>query len=205
MKPVNIKENIKEKVEKLQAEAEATNSLLADLPADLPEVDSLCWHNSSLSEFGITNKVNTLEEAKEKINQWMPYILPLQFQRGTFTSFRTSQHKPENNVKTTENIFPVTVKVSQWNLTFEFYAMIKDHLVSVDIEFEFRAGFEQFARVSWKTELHYEEKYVKDVYLHSPAFSTHKEIKWASAGNEYPNSYTMYWQDKIKFEDMFKK
>ena len=194
---------IKAKIEKLQAEQAATARLEKDYPSSLPEIDFLFWHNSNLCEFSVSHKVKDLEEAKIKIMQYQDYILPLELSKGTFTTFRTPEHKPERGQKESRPVFPVTVKVSKYNLTFEFYAIVEGHLLSVDVEFEFQSGFERFARVMWKSHANnYGEKWVTDVRLSTPAFVGYKYIKWAT-GREYPNDFTLYWENVERLDQIF--
>lgn len=196
--------NFDEQIEKLQKEKEATEKFFHDLPKNLQNPDSFCWHNSKLCEFSIGYEFKNIEEVYPWYKKFKKYILPLELRSGWYTSFLTKKHPIEENVKNITAVFPITVGVSTHELVFEFYAYINGHLISVDLKSAFRSGFERYARVSYNTELHYGEKYVKDVRLHTPAFSNHQEIKWAKGGNEYPNHYTMYWDNpSMKFEEMF--
>lgn len=204
MKPNDIQEKIKA----LQAEQAATEAMINDYPSDLPNPNLLVWHHSKLSEFGMIFKVKTLDEVIDIIGTWWNHsqveILPLNLSRGTFTSFKTPAHEPERGEKTSEAVFPVTVKVSKWNIEFKFYAMIAGHLLSVDVEFEYNSGFEKYARVTWKKHANnYGDTWVDDVRIITPAFTGYKSIKWASGSRETPNDFTLYWTDADNLLDFF--
>lgn len=200
--------DILNKIEALKAEQAATEAMLNDYPSDMREPDLLVWHHSKLSEFGMIFKIKTLDEALDIIGAWWNHpqveILPLSLSRGTFTTFRTPAHEIERGQKTSEPVFPVTVKVSKWNLVFEFYAMIEGHLISVDVEFEYNSPFQQYARVTWRNHANnHGDKWVTDVSLEAPAFTGYQRIKWGSGSNETPNDFTLYWPNAESMLDLF--
>jgi len=205
-------DQIKAKIEKLQAEAQAVEQLNADLPADLPQPDSLCWQNSSLCEFSYSHKVKTVSEVKAIVNQWTRYILPLNLSKGTFTTFRTPEHKPERGEKTSEPVYPITVKVDHFGLGFDFYAKVGNHLLSVSIDFDYGANFHQLASVRFdvvettsrqgrKTQ-HIDKT---TTILSAPGFNVDKKIKWAQGSGDYPNDFTLYWREGFisLFDEIF--
>lgn len=196
--------DIQNKIKALQGEQAATEKMINDFPAELPEPALLVWHNSKLSEFGMIYKVKSLDEAKDIINAWGNYVLLLNLSKGTFTTFRTPEHQPERGEKSLTPVFPVKVDVSQFNLEFEFYAMVNGHLLSVSVEFEFQAGFERYARVTWRKHANnYGETWVTDVSFSAPAFTGYRFIKWASGGNDSPNSFSLYWESAESLSDLF--
>lgn len=201
--------DFKAEIQKLQAEQAAMETLQADYPADLRQPDLLVWHHSKLCEFGVIYKVKTLAEAIDLIttiwNHRSIDILPLRLLKGTFTSFVTPYH--DHDKGTLKPVFPVTVAVSKWGVKFEFYAMMGDHLLSIDVEFEYGASTYNTARVEWRTRTSYGEKVVEDVRIVYPAFRYDgqytKFIKWASGDHDTPNSFTLYWEDATSLSGIF--
>lgn len=202
-------QSLNENIKKLEKEAKATRKLFRELPPELPEANSICYHNSkSYGEFSFTYYANTMEEILKLIEIWWPYILPMQLTKGTFTSFYASGHfGDERNIKTTQDVFPVTAKVSHNNFKFEAYAMVNGHFLNLDFGSAFRTehNFRQYAYVSYETTISYGEKYVKSCYLHQEGFSQCEQIKWGSGGPQYPNDYTLYWTPDHTLETIFRE
>jgi len=80
--------------------------------------------------------------------------------------------------------------------------MIKDHLIDVDVEFEYGSSWRQYANVNWKTRILDGEKTVYDVRLQAPGFRNFRSITWWSS-HDSPNNFTLYWPPEFKLEDIF--
>lgn len=190
-----------DKINNLKAEEEALNTMVRDYPSNMPEPSLVVWHNSSLSEFGLIFKVKTMEEVKNLVDLWNPYILPLQYYKGNFTGFRTPMHKQERGEP--KDIYPVTYKISQFGEEFEFYALVNNHLLNVSLEFEFRT-YSGLASLRQEVKRYRGEITERTTFLNASGFKDYKSVKWWSSP-EYANSFTLYWsKDTVnKFDDIF--
>lgn len=189
---------INEKINNLMGEKLATEKLFNDMPSSIPLPDSLYWHNSKLNEFSFKYEIETLTQALQIIQSLNKYILPLNLVQGSFTSFLTKKHKEK--IKKSDEVtpvFPITVKVSHFGLTFEFYMMIKGHLISVDVTFKHGANFEKYAKVYFNRNRFGREIKRDGSKLMTPAFKYYEKITWSSGSNTYPNDVTLYWYSNI--------
>lgn len=191
--------DIQDRIEKLQAEQIATQNFMNDLPQVFQAVDSLCWygHRNASAEFAMTFYVSTLEEVKTWVNRWDEFILSTSiYKDGMTTAFYNQESEKFDS---DDLVNPVVVTVSKYGLQFEFYAMIKGHLIKVYLKMD--KNFNQFAYAKFRE---WRGRYVANdgTRLVAPAFKGYEYIKWAAGGN-HPNSFTMYWNVNTKFEQFF--
>lgn len=192
-------QKIQDQQARLEAEKSALESLAASLKPDFPDPARVIWFHSKLNEYRICYDVDTLPEALELVKAiWnMAEVPPAYLLKNGCTSFRTIAHKPETGTQTP--VYPLTVKVSKWDMVLEFYIVINDQLVSVDIKVK---NFFQHAHVSFYQYRPHTK--VERVHLEAPSFRDYQFIKWWSTRDE-PNDFTMYWTNIKSLDDILKE
>lgn len=191
--------HIDQQIAKLQNEKAAYESLFAGLPVGFPQPWVSCWHGTKRCDFSMTYKVQTLSEAMTlfKAIKSLIGVMSLTLVNDGFLSFQTMAHEPSRNKATRTPVLPLTVSVSQHEMSINFWSATEKHLLSFSIKV---ADFKSCAFITYYQYRAHTK--VERVTLHAPAFKDYKPIKWWSP-KDSPNSFTLYWDSVSDVDDIF--